>query len=46
MQLTTIKLVGIHFKNHGGFNQTQELIYLVLTQQRVFGKNGRLNVQF
>jgi hypothetical protein len=46
IQLTTLKLIRIHFKNHSRFNQTQELIYLVLTQQLVFGKNGKLNVQF
>jgi hypothetical protein len=46
MQLTTLKLIGIHFKNHGRCSQTQEFIYWVLTQQHVFGKNGRLNIQF
>jgi hypothetical protein len=46
MQLTTLKLIGIHFKNHGRLSLTQEVIYLVLTQQHVFDKNGRLNLQF
>ena len=40
------KLIWIHFKNHNRFNQTQKFIYLALTQQHVFGKNGRLYTIF